>query len=119
MSTSNRRSRSRKYSIRWRKCRGKISASVPDTLATRKCDIANHLPHGHFVHVKTAATTRRKSEVSNLAFHLTQLQWHHSHMEKNGLCPEEVWFDSVSVLESESDDDFSSVNGGMDLHLSS
>ncbi|RZS21407.1 hypothetical protein BHM03_00054073, partial [Ensete ventricosum] len=83
MSTSNRRSRSRKYSIRWRKCRGKISASVPDTLATRKCDIANHLPHGHFVHVKTAATTRRKSEVSNLAFHLTQLQWHHSHMEKN------------------------------------
>ncbi|URE23034.1 DUF1336 domain containing protein [Musa troglodytarum] len=32
-------------------------------------------------------------------------------MEKNGLCPEEVWFDSVSVLESESDDDFSSVSG--------
>ncbi|XP_064981135.1 uncharacterized protein LOC135582658 isoform X1 [Musa acuminata AAA Group] len=111
MSTSNRRSRSRKYSIRWRKCRGKISASVPDAPATRKCDIANHLPHSHFVHVKTAATTRRKSEVSNLAFHLTQLQWHHSQMEKNGLCPEEVWFDSVSVLESESDDDFSSVSG--------
>ncbi|CAL9086606.1 unnamed protein product [Musa acuminata var. zebrina] len=107
----SRRSRSRKYSIRWRKCRGKISASVPDAPATRKCDIANHLPHSHFVHVKTAATTRRKSEVSNLAFHLTQLQWHHSQMEKNGLCPEEVWFDSVSVLESESDDDFSSVSG--------
>lgn len=107
----------RKCFRRCGKSHGKISTSIPDVPIKGIGDGENHVTDfavSEFVHLdfeKGAATTCKRSEVSNMKFHLTQLQWNHSQIDANGLCQEEAWFDSVSILESDSDDDFSSVHG--------
>ncbi|CAD5172640.1 unnamed protein product [Musa acuminata subsp. malaccensis] len=101
------RSRTRKYTHRSRKYHGKISGSRPKASKTQIGTAGNCLTDyalSEFVHVETAARTSGK-------FHLTQLQWHHSQIDSYGICQEDTWFDSVSILESDSDDDFSSVHG--------
>ncbi|KAK7400691.1 hypothetical protein VNO78_11957 [Psophocarpus tetragonolobus] len=60
------------------------------------------------------------AEVIHLDFHkcrklfrLAPLQYHnHDKKDANGKFQDDAWFDSVSLMESESDDDFFSVQGG-------
>ncbi|KAF6171764.1 hypothetical protein GIB67_007285 [Kingdonia uniflora] len=106
----------RKYSLKFRKSRGKFSTSV-STAPSKRISDAGRLTDfslSEFVHIDLengATTTCRRSEASNIKYHLTQLQWHHSQIDANVICQEETWFDSVSILESDSDEDFRSVHG--------
>ncbi|XWS34151.1 hypothetical protein CRYUN_Cryun21dG0015500 [Craigia yunnanensis] len=102
---------------RFRKRHGKIAASISDVRMKRLSDAGKNMTDfavSEYVHLdfeKGASTTCKRSEMSNMTFHLTQLQWNHSQIDANGRCQEEVWFDSVSIVESESDNDSSSVYG--------
>ncbi|XVE91556.1 hypothetical protein REPUB_Repub01dG0019700 [Reevesia pubescens] len=93
---------------RFRKRHGKIAASIPDGSNLTDFAVSEYV---HLDFEKGASTTSKRSDMSNKTFHLTQLQWNHSQTDTNGRCQEEVWFDSVSIIESESDDDSSSVYG--------
>lgn len=105
----------KKYTRRSRKCHQKLSTTIGDAPIKRKSfsDAGSRISVSEFVQIdfeKGGTTTCRRSEVSNKSFHLTQVHW--NHVDENGVCQEEAWFDSVSILESESDDDFISVFGG-------
>ncbi|XP_004232199.1 uncharacterized protein [Solanum lycopersicum] len=95
----------RKLPGRPRKYHGKNSKSASKING----DAGSMVTDIEFVH-KT--TTCRRSECSNSKVHVTQMQWHHSQIDANVLCQEDAWFDTVSIFESDSDDEFSSVNGG-------
>ncbi|XP_047312075.1 uncharacterized protein LOC124915410 [Impatiens glandulifera] len=94
---------------RIRKSRKRISKSVVDRIRKKNSDCATDFSGSDFVQI---TTTRSGSDVSNSTFHITQLEWHHGQIDRNVICPEEAWFDSVSLIESDSDDDFSSVYDG-------
>ncbi|OAY59423.1 uncharacterized protein LOC110623232 isoform X2 [Manihot esculenta] len=117
VSTADRRTRlHRKRHYKSTKRREKLSTAIPDAPIKRFSDSSavGDYTLSEYVHLdfeKGAATTCRRSEASNKNFHLTQLQWNHSQIDSNGICQEEVWFDSVSIIDSDSDDDFSSVHG--------
>ncbi|CAD6267290.1 unnamed protein product [Miscanthus lutarioriparius] len=110
--SSSKKRRSQRLCCNYRRYRGKVLTNTP---IVRASNVENFASSGEAVHLGTAAT-RRRSDGSNVTFHLTQLQWHHSELDtENGnvVCQEEAWFDSVSILGSDSDEDFSSVNGDL------
>ncbi|KAH9709705.1 DUF1336 domain-containing protein [Citrus sinensis] len=114
----------RKYFRKYGKRRGKISALIHNVPRKRLNDggIGDFAVSHEFVHLdfeKGAATTCKRSEVTNKNFHVTQMQWNHSQIDSNGICQEEAWYDSVSIIDSDSDDDYSSVHGGTPIgHIS-
>lgn len=73
------------------KPRGILSTSIPEVPIRRISDAGNCVRDfgvSEFVHLgfeKGAPTTAcKRSEVSNMTFHLTQLQWNHSQVDPNG-----------------------------------
>lgn len=117
MSTPSKTIKSQKKSRRGSKRHGKISCSASNGTKKRNSDggarVADYSV-SEFVHMgfeNGATATCRRSKVSNSKFHLTELQWHHTQSNANAICQDESWFDSVSILESESDDDYISIHG--------
>lgn len=109
--SSSKKRRSQRSCCIYRRYRGKVLTNTP---IVRVGEVENLASSGAAVHLGTSAAARRRSDGSNVTFHLTQLQWRHSELDtENGnvVCQEEAWFDSVSILGSDSDEDFSSVNG--------
>ncbi|QCD90374.1 hypothetical protein DEO72_LG4g1329 [Vigna unguiculata] len=98
------------------KRRGNIPTALPDMPLKRVSNagsIVGDFNITDFVNLdfeNDASAPCKRSEVSNMKFHLTQLQYH-TQIDANGKYQEEAWFDSVSIIESDSDDDFSSVHG--------
>ncbi|GAB4840070.1 hypothetical protein Ancab_020779 [Ancistrocladus abbreviatus] len=113
VSTSSPRVQShKKYIHRSRKRRGKTTTTICDPPIKRMSDAGSRISVSGFVHVDLetgATTTCRRSQVSNKSFRV--MQWNLSQVDANGVCQEEAWFDSVSILDSDSDDDFDSVLG--------
>ncbi|KAL3526552.1 hypothetical protein ACH5RR_011208 [Cinchona calisaya] len=101
----------RKPRYRLRKHQGKISKKIVVD-GTRKRNSEARVTDFALSEIVHTTTTCRRSEVSKATFHLTQLQWHHSQIDANNvICQEDAWFDTLSILDSDSDDDFSSVHG--------
>lgn len=78
----------RKYFRKHGKRRGKISASVHDVPMKRRSDTGlTDFSVSEFMHLNFengAATTCKRSEVTNKNYHVTQMQWNHSQIDANG-----------------------------------
>ncbi|XP_044490266.1 uncharacterized protein LOC123214519 [Mangifera indica] len=97
-----------KYGKRFRK----ISFSIHNMSVKRISDAGKRGKTVHPNFEKSGANSHNEGEVTNKSFQVTQMQWNHSQIDATGLCQEEAWFDSVSSIDSDSDDDFCSVLGG-------
>ncbi|PPD98043.1 hypothetical protein GOBAR_DD04910 [Gossypium barbadense] len=91
------------------KMSGKIPPPIPEVRRNMSDASMTDITVSEYVHVDY----ENGSEMSNKTIHVTQLQYNHSQLSSNGKCQDEVWFDSVSIMESESDEDCHSVYGGL------
>ncbi|KAL6136585.1 hypothetical protein ACLB2K_061880 [Fragaria x ananassa] len=106
--------KSQKKILRGFKRHGKINVITKKRNSDGGARVADYsvseVVHMGFENGATATCTR--SKVSNSKFHVTELQWHHTPSNNaNAICQDESWFDSVSILESDSDDDYVSIHG--------
>ncbi|CAN8293678.1 unnamed protein product [Cochlearia groenlandica] len=87
------------------KCRSKISASMPD-IPMKRMSNASMSEYVHLDFEKNAAKMlcKKRAEMSNANFHMTQLQWNCSQIDGNRISHEEAWYDSFSYIDSDSDD---------------
>uniref|UniRef100_A0ACD5WWR5 Uncharacterized protein n=1 Tax=Avena sativa TaxID=4498 RepID=A0ACD5WWR5_AVESA len=99
---------------RGRRGRGNPRSVMPEGPKPRIVDARGRTTDfsmSEIVHVESAG----KSSEHSKTFHVTQMEWHHSQRESNGCCKEDAWFDSVSILEEEPEDEeeFKSVDGDL------
>ncbi|KAK6119157.1 hypothetical protein DH2020_047089 [Rehmannia glutinosa] len=93
--------------------RRKIAPSSPFASAVHHTDEDSEFSVQEFVFVDVQndeTTICRSSEVHNLTF-FPQPQWDHNQVGTNKTLQEEQWFDSLSVLDSDTDEDFISIAG--------
>ncbi|TYI61268.1 hypothetical protein E1A91_D10G161000v1 [Gossypium mustelinum] len=97
---------------RFRKHRRKVSRFITDGTKKRNSDArVIDIAVSEYLHMENdATTTRRRSEVSSSTFNFTQFQWYLSQIDTNAY-QKDLWFNSVSILESDSDDDFVNIHG--------
>ncbi|KAL2329925.1 hypothetical protein Fmac_017506 [Flemingia macrophylla] len=110
----------KKLRRRMTKRRPKITNSVPNGIIVKRNSNAGarvaDYSVSEFVQMdfeNGSTTTCRRSQVSNSAFHLTRLEWQRSlyDLDAGLVSQDETFYDSVSLLESDSDDEFNSVHG--------
>ncbi|KAK7295414.1 hypothetical protein RJT34_18321 [Clitoria ternatea] len=119
---SNAKNAPRKLSRRITKRRRKIpKPSSKDTMkrSSNAGSCVTDYSVSEFVHMdfengeSITTTSCRRSELSSSSFHRTRLQWQHNQYDANSnlVSQEETYFDSLSILESDSEDDFNSIHG--------
>lgn len=80
--SSSKKRRSQRSCCIYRRYRGKVLTNTP---IVRVGEVENLASSGAAVHLGTSAAARRRSDGSNVTFHLTQLQWRHSELDtENG-----------------------------------
>ncbi|KAK4399832.1 hypothetical protein Sango_1089300 [Sesamum angolense] len=107
-----------KYLYKSCKFSRKIAPSIPVAPIDQNTDdddvYANDFPiqDFDFVGVQNGESIIcRRAEVQNLSVHLAQLQSNEIEVGLNQKCSDEEWFDSLSVLDSDTDEDFISIAG--------
>lgn len=98
-----------KYLYKSCKFRTKIAPSVP--AAPVKNFVSSSVQELASLDIQSGETTTCcGSETQIRTFQHCELQQNHIDVGTNGTCQEEEWFDSVSVLDSDTDEDFISVD---------